>query len=185
MRPVKSLSVITGLLTYRCGVEPRKDIFDVHGAKQPGSSTRKMKFCYTKFHHESATWSTEGGFYVTTGSQIVMFFVYVLISKKDNKFYIGLTESVDDRVKAHNSGKVESTKHRRPLDLIYYEAYLDKYDAEGRELFLKSGSGHKYLNKQLKHFFENTMRPVKSLSVITGLLTYRCGVEQPGSSTGS
>ena len=84
-----------------------------------------------------------------------MFFVYVLLSKIDNKFYIGFTDSIQDRIKAHNSGKVESTKQRKPFELIYYEAYLDKRDAEGREKFLKSGSGHRFLRKQLKHFFEN------------------------------
>jgi len=51
-----------------------------------------------------------------------MFFVYVLLSKIDNKFYIGFTDSIQDRIKAHNSGKVESTKQRKPFELIYYEA---------------------------------------------------------------
>jgi putative endonuclease len=97
-----------------------------------------------------------------------MFFVYVLISKIDNNFYIGLTQNVEKRLTEHNSGKNISTKHRRPLILIYYEAYLNKVDASGRETFLKSGSGHSYLNKQLKNYLNN----------------YR-GVEQPGSSSGS
>ncbi|MBI3315219.1 MAG: GIY-YIG nuclease family protein [Candidatus Omnitrophica bacterium] len=83
-----------------------------------------------------------------------MFFVYVLISKKDQNFYIGFTDNVERRFKEHTDGSVESTKHRRPLMLIYYEAYLDKRDAQGREKFLKSGSGHKYLNKQLRYFLE-------------------------------
>jgi len=83
-----------------------------------------------------------------------MHFVYVLLSKIDNKLYIGFTDSIEDRIKAHNSGRVESTKHRLPFDLIYYEAYADRRDAEGRELFLKSGSGHRFLKKQLKYFFE-------------------------------
>ena len=36
--------------------------------------------------------------------------------------------------------------------LIYFEGYLVKEDALGREKFLKSGSGYKYLHKQLKHY---------------------------------
>ncbi|MCK5320520.1 GIY-YIG nuclease family protein [Candidatus Parcubacteria bacterium] len=36
--------------------------------------------------------------------------------------------------------------------LIYYEAYIEKRDAIGREKFLKSGSGRKYLNKQLRNY---------------------------------
>ncbi len=84
-----------------------------------------------------------------------MFFVYVLKSKFDNKLYIGFTNCVQERFKEHNSGKVESTKKRRPFDLVYYEAYIDKRDAEGREKFLKCGSGHKFLNRQLKYYFED------------------------------
>ncbi len=34
----------------------------------------------------------------------------------------------------------------------YYEAYLNKMDAIGREKFLKSGSGRRYINKQLKNY---------------------------------
>ena len=82
-----------------------------------------------------------------------MSFVYVLSSAKDLKLYIGLTDDVSQRVGQHNSGKVESTKHRRPLDLIYYEWYKERADAVGREKFLKSGSGHRFLKKQLKYYF--------------------------------
>lgn len=48
--------------------------------------------------------------------------------------------------------KCKSTKFRKPLELIYYEAYLNSNDALGREKFLKSGSGHRYLTKQLKNY---------------------------------
>ena len=82
-----------------------------------------------------------------------MFFVYVLYSFKDNKLYIGYTTNIERRVAEHLLGKVISTKHRLPLQLIYYESYVEKQDAKGREKFLKGGSGHKYLKKQLFHFF--------------------------------
>ena len=83
-----------------------------------------------------------------------MHFVYVLLSGKDQKYYIGYTDNIENRVKKHNSGSVRSTKNRRPLDLIYYEAYIDRRDASGREKFLKSGSGHRFLKKQLKYFLD-------------------------------
>ena len=84
-----------------------------------------------------------------------MFFVYVILSSVDNKFYIGFSEDVQSRLEAHNSGKVDSTRHRRPFQLIYYEAYLNEDDAKGREQFLKSGSGHNFLKKQLRHFMSD------------------------------
>ena len=81
-----------------------------------------------------------------------MYFVYVLQSLKDKKFYIGFTENLERRLAEHFKGELEATKKRLPLRLVYYEAYFDKRDAKGREKFLKGGSGHKYLRKQLKHY---------------------------------
>jgi putative endonuclease len=85
-----------------------------------------------------------------------MYFVYVLESLKDRGWYIGFTEDVHRRLIDHNSGKNYSTSQRRPMRLIYYEAYMEKMDALGREKFLKSGSGHRFLKKQLVHFLAST-----------------------------
>lgn len=80
------------------------------------------------------------------------YYVYILLSLKDNKLYIGFTKNINRRILEHNQGKNISTKHRIPLNLIYFEGYLDKDDAIGREMFLKSGSGHRYINKQLRNY---------------------------------
>jgi len=87
----------------------------------------------------------------------MFYLVYTLLSNKDNKFYIGFTTNLINRVKDHNAGKNISTRHRKPLDLIYFEGYLDKRDALGREKFLKSGSGKKYLKKQLKNYLKDKL----------------------------
>jgi putative endonuclease len=50
-----------------------------------------------------------------------MHYVYVLLSQKDDKFYIGFTSDLERRLKEHNDGKAQSTKSRRPLKLLYYE----------------------------------------------------------------
>ncbi len=83
-----------------------------------------------------------------------MYYVYVLHSQSDHQLYTGFTSDLKRRFQEHNSGKVISTKNRKPLRLIYYEAYLSKADAQGREVFLKSGRGKMYIKKQLKHHFE-------------------------------
>lgn len=67
-----------------------------------------------------------------------MFYVYILKSKKDNKAYIGSTNDLRNRIKLHNNGKIFSTRLRRPLTLIYYEAYLAESDARRREQRLKN-----------------------------------------------
>jgi putative endonuclease len=79
-----------------------------------------------------------------------MNYVYVLKSKKDLKRYIGLTNNLQIRVSFHNDGKVESTKNRRPFELIYYEEIEDRTEAARREKFLKSGKGREFLDSILK-----------------------------------
>jgi len=46
-----------------------------------------------------------------------MFYVYVLLSEKDGKFYVGYTANLKNRLQMHNEGKVKSTKFRRPWAL--------------------------------------------------------------------
>ena len=83
-----------------------------------------------------------------------MFHVYILFSLKDLEFYTGFTENLKRRFSQHASGNVESTKNRRPLKLVYYEAYLLKEDAEAREKYLKTSDGKRDIKRQLKKFIE-------------------------------
>ncbi|MEK7549741.1 MAG: GIY-YIG nuclease family protein [Patescibacteria group bacterium] len=79
-----------------------------------------------------------------------MHYVYLLQSKKDGKLYIGSTDDLKRRIVEHSSGRVISTKNRRPLDLVYYEAYRFKKSALTREKNLKEfGSAYKGLVKRL------------------------------------
>jgi len=52
-----------------------------------------------------------------------------------------------------------ATSFRGPWKLIYYEAYLERDDALGRERYLKSGSGRRFLKAQLRHYFAKTADP--------------------------
>jgi len=79
-----------------------------------------------------------------------MFYVYVLKSEKDGRFYIGFTTDLKSRFKKHQQGEVRSTFYRRPLELIYYEAYKNEQIAKKRERQLKSGKAHTALAKRLK-----------------------------------
>ena len=82
-----------------------------------------------------------------------MFHTYVLQSQKDKSKYVGFTERNPlDRLIDHNQSRVQSTKNKKPWDLIYYEGYVDKKDALHREKFLKSGSGNRYLKNHLKYY---------------------------------
>jgi putative endonuclease len=78
-----------------------------------------------------------------------MFYTYVLLSAKDNTYYTGWSTDLKRRVKEHNEGKVDATRNRRPLKLIYYEACLVEEDAVRREKQLKTGFGRAYLRRRL------------------------------------
>jgi putative endonuclease len=81
-----------------------------------------------------------------------MYYVYILKSSKNGKIYTGYTSDLKRRVLQHKIGKVRSTTLRRPLKLIYYEAYSNKVDAQVREKYLKGGGKAKNLIKdQIKN----------------------------------
>jgi putative endonuclease len=88
-----------------------------------------------------------------------MFYVYVLHSIKDHGLYIGFSADLRRRLGEHRQGLAFATSFRGPWRLIYYEAYLEQPDALGREQYLKSGGGRRFLKKQLKHYFaQNPLR---------------------------
>ncbi len=82
-----------------------------------------------------------------------MYYVYLIESAIDKSWYIGSTSNLRERINQHNEGGGgRTTRLKLPWKFIYGEIYLNKADALGREKFLKSGSGRKYLKKQLKNY---------------------------------
>jgi len=83
----------------------------------------------------------------------MFYYVYVLECQDDKSWYIGYTADLRKRINDHQSGNgCRTTSLKKNWKLIYYEAYIAKNDAIGREKFLKSGSGRKYLNKQMANY---------------------------------
>jgi len=78
--------------------------------------------------------------------------VYVLLSEKDGEKYVGYTQNLEQRFEQHTKGQVFSTKNRRPLLLIYYEACLSKDDATHREKYLKTHFGKMFIKNRLKSY---------------------------------
>ncbi len=81
-----------------------------------------------------------------------MYYTYVLLSLKDNKFYTGYTSDIEKRLKKHNNGEVFFTKSRRPFKLIYFESCLNQEDALHRENYLKTTYGKRYIKNRNKHY---------------------------------
>ena len=88
-----------------------------------------------------------------------MFYVYVLRSASDDGFYIGCSANLRKRIREHKQGLAFATSFRGPWRLIYYEACLHQHDALGRERYLKSGSGRRFLKAQLRHYLAEGAAP--------------------------
>ena len=82
-----------------------------------------------------------------------MYYTYVLQSEVDNQFYVGYSKDLKLRFEKHKDGYIESTKRRRPLKLIYYEACLTQQDALQREKYLKTWHGRQYLQQKAQILF--------------------------------
>jgi putative endonuclease len=67
----------------------------------------------------------------------------------DGRIYVGSTGDLKRRFDEHRNGQVESTKHRQPIKLVYYEACVSKKKAEERERYFKTGFGRKFLKTRL------------------------------------
>ena len=76
-----------------------------------------------------------------------MFFVYVLKSLKDGRFYTGQTKDLNRRLAEHNAGRANFTRHHGPYELIHFETYDSRTEAMQREIYLKTGKGREELEK--------------------------------------
>lgn len=80
-----------------------------------------------------------------------MYYVYVLVSKKNKSKYIGSTADLKQRLSDHNAKQgSEYTKRNAPFDLVFYEAFFAKSDASKQEVFYKTGYGREVLNAKIK-----------------------------------
>ena len=100
-------------------------------------------------------------FYVTSATERFVFsllqsldvhHVYLIEGEPKGTWYIGYTTDLKRRLDEHNRHKNVSTSKETSWKLIYCETYVNRMDALGREKFLKSGSGWRFLKKQLQHY---------------------------------
>jgi predicted GIY-YIG superfamily endonuclease len=72
-----------------------------------------------------------------------VFFFYILRCA-DDTFYVGHTDDLESRTALHNAGfAADYTARRRPVALIYSEAFATREDALSRERQVKRWSGKK------------------------------------------
>lgn len=85
-----------------------------------------------------------------------MWYTYILRSKKDGKWYTGMSNDLRKRLWQHNNNMSTYTKGRGPYTVIYYEACHDRDDARAREVYLKSTMGKRFVRNRLKRFLSLT-----------------------------
>lgn len=73
-------------------------------------------------------------------------FVYMLRSFKNGKYYVGISENVNRRLREHNAGKLETTSKNKPFVLVFKKEYVDYKLARKHEAWLKKKSVE-YKNK--------------------------------------
>lgn len=72
-----------------------------------------------------------------------MYYVYVIRNIKTSETYIGYTDDLKRRLREH---------HDKNPELLYYEAYKNKKDAQERERKLKQrGQSVRWLKRRLKN----------------------------------
>lgn len=70
--------------------------------------------------------------------------VYVLLSERDNNFYVGFSRDVNKRLNEHNKGLVSCTKSRVPFKLVHIEAFTNRKEVVKREKYLKGKGGIRF-----------------------------------------
>lgn len=85
--------------------------------------------------------------------------VYILQSQRDRKFYIGQTTDVLRRLSQHNAGLNQSTRHRRPFKLIFFESFLSPKDTTRREQYFKSSKGKTTLRQMICCYLDQEAKP--------------------------
>ena len=79
-----------------------------------------------------------------------MYYVYLLRSKPSpEQTYIGYSENLKSRLRAHNNGQSPHTSKYKPWQLVTYLAFKERQTAIDFEKYLKSHSGIAFARKRL------------------------------------
>lgn len=76
--------------------------------------------------------------------------VYILTScQHPERYYIGITNDLERRLKEHNAGDSIYSKRYAPWQLETHITFRSKQRAEDFEKYLKSGSGFAFIKRRL------------------------------------
>ena len=76
-----------------------------------------------------------------------MYYIYILKSSKNGRYYTGCTKNIENRLNEHNSGETKGNRYYRPFELVHKEEYDNLADARRRERYIKSQKSRKFLER--------------------------------------
>ena len=79
-----------------------------------------------------------------------MFYTYILFSIKKNKFYIGSSSNLQERLLKHNSNHKGFTGGVGDWQVVYHENYKSKSEATQREMQIKKWKSRKMIDSLVK-----------------------------------
>ncbi|SDI31395.1 GIY-YIG nuclease family protein [Winogradskyella thalassocola] len=76
-----------------------------------------------------------------------MYTTYILYSKSKNRFYVGHSADLKDRLKRHNTGRSKSTKYGLPWTVVYTKEFTTKSEAYQYEMYVKKQKSSEFIRK--------------------------------------
>ena len=74
-------------------------------------------------------------------------FGYILQSQSTGAYYVGQTNSLQERIASHNKGEVQSTRPGRPWKLVYSKEFAARSQAVSWERMVKSRKKRKFIEE--------------------------------------
>jgi predicted GIY-YIG superfamily endonuclease len=79
------------------------------------------------------------------------YFLYILKSKRFERYYTGISKDVVKRLEFHNTKEKGFTSRYRPWELVYFKEYENKSDAMKSERIVKSWKSKVMIEKLIKN----------------------------------
>ncbi len=77
----------------------------------------------------------------------MIFNTYILYSFTKDRYYVGSTGNLSDRLERHNGGRSKATKSGIPWQLVYQKSFALRSEAYQFEMYIKRQKSRQYIEK--------------------------------------
>jgi putative endonuclease len=81
----------------------------------------------------------------------MVYYVYILYSYIKNRYYIGSTSDVEERLIRHNAGATPSTKSGKPWKVVFSKQFDSKTEALKYEIYIKRMKSRKFIESLIQN----------------------------------